>query len=96
MFYVMTNESNRIIGLSVFGFENVGDNCSVIKMDGDMPEIYDDLEKYIVNESGEIEYDIANYVEQKIEEVVNGVTINDLMDAVLELGNIVASMQEGA
>lgn len=95
MFYAMTNENNRIIGLSVFGFEDVADNCSVIEMDGDMPEIFDDLEKYIVNESGEIEYDIANYVEQKIEELTNSVTTEDLMDAILELGSIVASMQEG-
>ena len=95
MFYVMTNETNRLIGASILGFDEIQDGCNITEIDGDMPMLEGILGEYCVDESGNIKYDPDGYVEPDDELVYERVTINDLMDAILELADLFAANMGG-
>lgn len=95
MFYVMSNETNRLIGTSILGFDEVPDGCNVTEIDGNMPMLEGILGEYCIDESGNIKYDPDNYIEPDDGQVYERVTVNDLMDAILELADLFATNMGG-
>ena len=95
MFYVMSNETNRLIGMSVLGFNEIPEGCNITEIDGDMPVLEGILGEYYIDKFGNIKYDPDNYIEQNDGQAYENVTVNDLMDAILELADLFATNMGG-
>lgn len=95
MFYAMSNETNRLIGMSVLGFDEVPDGCNVTEIEGDIPALEGILGEYCIDKSGNIKYDPDNYIEQNDGQIYENVTVDDLMYAILELADLFATNMGG-
>lgn len=95
MFYAMSNKTNRLIGMSILGFDEIPEDCNVIEIDGDMPILEGILGEYYIDKFGNIKYDPDNYIEQNDGQVYESITVDDLMYAILELADLFATNMGG-
>lgn len=92
MYKVLAGPDGRVMGMSLLGFPDVPEGCTVADMEGGMPESDGQLSDWVLAD-GVLGFDPLPPEPDApgAEEPTNG----EIMEAVMELAGIVAGMMEG-